>query len=221
MIMELRKFKVRHGDKTAWFNYPDLELEKGCCFVLMGKTGCGKTTLLNALFQYSFSGEVVYEKAEILGDDWRDWGKNRYKFISYMPQYVQNGLNPTLTIGEQIDLVKRCCGAHPAETQQAYFEELGLKEEIIKRYPFEISGGMKQRIALLLGFIKKPALFVLDEPSSALDYITLRKTMNFLKRRKEEGCAIFTVSHHRGFAAGIADKMTVLREDGCSNGYTA
>lgn len=77
---------------------------------------------------------------------------------------------------------------------------------------------MKQRIALLLGFIKKPALFVLDEPSSALDYITLRKAVHFLARRKEEGCAILMVSHHRGFAAGIADKITVLRRDWRSNG---
>jgi ABC-type glutathione transport system ATPase component len=211
--MVLKKFKVRHGKQAAWFNYPDLALEQGCCFVLMGKTGCGKTTLLNALFQYSFSGEVAYEKAEIFGNDWRDWGKNRYEFISYMPQYAQSGLNPTLTIGEQVDLVKRRRGANFDERQQSYFEELGLKEEIIKRYPFEISGGMKQRIALLLGFIKNPVLFVLDEPSSALDYITLRKTMNFLKRRKEEGCAILMVTHHRGFAAGIADKMTVLCEE--------
>jgi len=212
MIMELRKFKVRYGDNATWFNYPDIELEKGGCFVLMGKTGCGKTTLLNALFKHSFSGEVVYEKAKIVGNDWSEWGKNRYKFISYMPQYAQSGLNPSLTIGEQIDLVKRCCGVRSDERQQSYFEELGLRKEMTKRYPFEISGGMKQRIALLMGFIKKPQLFVLDEPSSALDYITLRKTVDFLKRRKEEGCAILMVSHHRGFAAGIADKMAVMRE---------
>jgi len=212
MILELRQFKARYKAQTSWFDYPDLELEKGRCLVLMGKTGCGKTTLLNALFQYPFSGEVVYEKAEILGNDWRNWGKERYEFISYMPQYAQNGLNPSLTIGEQLDMVKRCCSVHPGERQQSYFEELGLKKEVTKYYPFEISGGMKQRIALLIGFIKKPALFVLDEPSSALDYITLRKTMDFLRRRKEEGCAILMVSHHRGFAAGIADKVTVLRE---------
>ncbi|TEB10982.1 ATP-binding cassette domain-containing protein [Pelotomaculum propionicicum] len=211
MIVELRKFKARHGGQAAWFNYPDLELEQGQCVVLMGKTGCGKTTLLNALFQYSFPGEVDYEKAEILGVDWRDRGKNSYGLVSYMPQYAQSGLNPSLTVGEQIDLVRRCC-FHPVENPYAYFEELGLKKDITERYPFEISGGMKQRVALLLGFIKKPALFVLDEPSSALDYITLVKTVNFLKRRKEESCAILMVSHHSGFAAGIADKVKVLRE---------
>ncbi len=212
MILELREFKARYKAQTAWFDYPDLELEKGRCLALLGKTGCGKTTLLNALFQYPFSGEVIYEKAEILGNDWRNWGMERYKFISYMPQYAQSGLNPALTIGEQIDMIKRCCSAHTGERQQSYFEELELTKEVTKHYPFEISGGMKQRVALLIGFIKKPALFVLDEPSSALDYITLRKTMDFLRRRKEEGCAILMVSHQKGFAAGIADKVTVLRE---------
>lgn len=212
MILELRQFKVRYKAQTAWFNYPDLELEKGRCLALMGETGCGKTTLLNALFQYPFSGEVTYRKAEILGNDWRNWGMERYKSISYMPQYAQSGLNPALTIGEQLDIIKRCCSAQSVERQQSIFEELGLKKEVTKHYPFEISGGMKQRIALLIGFIKKPALFVLDEPSSALDYITLRKTMDFLTRRKDEGCAILMVSHHKGFAAGIADKVKELKE---------
>lgn len=212
MILELRQFKVRYKAQTAWFNYPDLELEKGRCLALMGETGCGKTTLLNALFQYPFPGEVTYMKAEILGNDWRNWGMERYKFISYMPQYAQSGLNPALTIGEQLDIIKRCCSAQSVERQQSYFEELGLKKEVTEHYPFEISGGMKQRIALLIGFIKKPDLFVLDEPSSALDYITLRKTMDFLTRRKEEGCAILMVSHHKGFAVGIADKVKELKE---------
>jgi len=69
---------------------------------------------------------------------------------------------------------------------------------------------MKQRVVILMGFIKQPRLFILDEPSSALDFMTLSKTMDFLKKRKHEGAGLIVVSHHLGFATSIADKVIEL-----------
>lgn len=209
MILKVNEFKARyHSINSPWWSYPRLELDKGRCLAIMGKTGCGKTTLLNALFSNSYAGIMEYEVAELMGKDLRAWGRD-YQTISYMPQYAQNGLNPSLTIGEQIELIKKSCNT-PEVRLDLFFKELGLEKEVSSLYPFQISGGMKQRIVILMGFIKQPKLFIMDEPSSALDYITLDKVLNFLKERKREGTSLIVVSHHLGFVTSIADKVIEL-----------
>lgn len=210
MILGLRNFKAQYNKSSSWFTYPNVELKTGTILVIMGKTGCGKTTLLNALLGLSFTGSVNYEQADLLGKDLHCWGRDRYKYISYMPQYAQNGLNPSMTVGEQIAMVRRCCENFLDEKMELYFTELGLEKGLTEMYPFQLSGGMKQRVAMTIGFLKNPRLFVLDEPSSALDYITLDKTINFLKKRKAEDCSIIVVTHDKDLAAGIADQILEL-----------
>lgn len=208
MVLELEDFRIRHQGTDKWFCYPDLNLEAGSCLALMGRTGSGKTTLLSALFEYSFLGAVTYRRARILGRNLRAWGKDRYESISYMPQFVQSGLNPSLTVGQQLRLAGG--GNINEDWLLSYLRELDLAETVEQLYPFQISGGMKQRLALVMGFLKAPRLFVLDEPSSAMDYVTLRRTLRFLRARKAEGCAMVVVSHHPGFIEGIADQVVRL-----------
>ena len=210
MVLELENCRIRHPGAGEWYSYPDLNLTAGFCLALMGRTGSGKTTLLNALFGYSFSGTVMYRRARILGRELRAWGKDRYQVISYMPQFVQSGFNPSLTVGQQLRLAGG--GNIDEDRLRSFFLELDLTETVEQLHPFQISGGMKQRLALVMGFLKAPRLFVLDEPSSALDYITLRRTLRFLRARKAEGCAMVVVSHHPGFIEGIADQVVQLGE---------
>lgn len=208
MVLELEGCRIRYPGAGEWFRYPDLGLAAGSCLALMGRTGSGKTTLLNALFGYSFPGIMAYRRARLLGRDLRAWGKDRYGAISYMPQFVQSGLNPTLTVGQQLRLTGG--GGIEEERLPDFLRELDLAETVEQLYPFQISGGMKQRLALMMGFLKAPRLFVLDEPSAALDHITLGQTLRFLRARKDEGCALVVVSHHRGFIKGIADQAVWL-----------
>lgn len=210
MILALQNFKVQYNKGSSWFTYPDIELNPGTILAIMGKTGCGKTTLLNALFGLSFSGSLNYDQADLLGKDLRSWGRDRYKYISYMPQYAQNGLNPSMTVGEQIMMVRRCSENFQDEKRQLYFTELGLEKGVTEMYPFQLSGGMKQRVIMTLGFLKNPRLFVLDEPSSALDYITLDKMINFLKKRKADDCSIIIVTHDKDLASVVADRVIEL-----------
>lgn len=208
MVLELEDCRVRHRGAGEWLRYPDLNLAAGSCLALMGRTGSGKTTLLSALFGYHFRGSVAYRRARILGRDLRARGKERYRGITYMPQFVQSGLNPSLTVGRQLRLAGG--GRVDEDRLRSYFRELDLAETVEQLHPFQISGGMKQRLALVMGFLQAPRLFVLDEPSSALDCITLRRTLGFLLARKAEGCAMVVVSHHPGFIKGIADEVAWL-----------
>lgn len=207
MVLELKNYKAKY-DKVKFFTYPDIKIYEGNCICIMGSSGCGKTTLLSSIFSMEFSGEVEYDTAMLFGEDIRELKENKYRNLSYMPQYAQDALNPLLSIGQQIELVME--NNIKYGNTKNYLQELELEEKIMKMYPHELSGGMKQRIVMLLGFIKRPKLFVLDEPSSALDYITLFSIVRFLKKRKEEGTSLFIVSHDKSFVKSLADKVYIL-----------
>lgn len=210
MILEIKNYCTTY-DKKRWFSYPTIDLKGGKCVCIMGSSGCGKTTLLNSLFGLSFSGKCKYDKALILEKDIKLWGKDKYKYISYMPQFAQHGLNPCITVSEHIEyILKNNDNVADNNTISYYFDKLELGENIKDLYPKEISGGMKQRVVLLMSFIKRPKLLVLDEPSSALDYITLRNMVDFINERKSEGCGILLVSHDKNFAKALSDKIINL-----------
>lgn len=209
MILKIKNYNINHGNKN--FTYPDLEIKEGECISLMGSSGCGKTTLLNSLFSLNFQGKAQWEEALLFSKDIKLWGEEKYEALSYMPQYAQDGFNPLMTIEKHMELVlenNRSNGGQ--ENVKKYLEELELKEDILKLYPSELSGGMKQRAAILLGFIKSPKLFVLDEPSSALDYYTVLKIVLFLKKRKEEGTSLLIVSHDEVFVDSLSDRVYQL-----------
>lgn len=213
MVLSLVDYMVSYREQSKWITYPDIFISKNECVCLMGESGCGKTTLLNSMFDPYFNGAVRYKTAQIAGKGIKEWGEELFKHISYMPQYSQSGLNPMLSLKEHIDMIEASTEIVDYETIHKYYKQLGLNEDIEKMYPYELSGGMKQRFVMLMGFIKKPKFFVLDEPSSAIDYITLEKMIDFLNHRRSEGCAMLVMSHHKGFSQMIADKVIEISGD--------
>ena len=164
--------------------------------------------MVNSLFSRGFKGKTQYSKAELLGRDIREWGSRLYSIVSYMPQHSQNALNPYATVGKHIKHVQ-----DGNKTTCSYRELLGrleLEADITEKYPHQLSGGMKQRLVMLLGFLKNPELFVLDEPSTAIDPVTLRLIFDFLRQKKEEGTAMLMITHDRGLAAHMADESIEL-----------
>ena len=210
MAVKLLDYKVKYEDGSHWFFYPNICLKAGRCVAILGRSGIGKTTLINSLFCRNFKGLIEYDEALILGKDLNSWGGNIYDHVSYMPQFAQDGLNPSKSIGNQIELVKSNNTGLKKEEIDLYLRDLGLDTDIKKAYPFQISGGMKQRAVLLLSFIKKPKLLILDEPTSALDYFTSINIKNFLRKRKEEGIGMLIISHDKFFVKELADETIVL-----------
>ncbi len=204
-ILELKNYKISYGNKTMI--YEDIEIYEGEFIGLMGTSGCGKTSLLNSLFSYKFSGKTYYDKALLFNRDLRKWQKDKYHCISYMPQFCQDALNPKITIEEQVKLTTK--GNHIEYDKGEVLKVmtmLALKEDVLNKYPFQLSGGMKQRIVLLLSYIKKPRLLILDEPSSALDLITLNAIIKFL-RTIENKCTIILVSHNEELLKNLCHRI--------------
>lgn len=204
-MLLLNNYKIKYEDKIIEYN--DIEIKNGEFIGISGTSGCGKTSLLNSLFGYKFVGEIEYSKAELLGKDIKLFGRDKYKYISYCPQCSQNALNPKLSVIEHIRFTLSSNGIrYDYKKIIRLLNELGLEESILSYYPYMLSGGQKQRIIVLLCVIKEPKLLVLDEPSSAVDIITLKIIVDFLVKIKDS-YTIIIVSHDIKFLNKLCDRI--------------
>jgi len=116
--------------------------------------------------------------------------KVRWIGMSMVPQAAMNALNPVIKVGEQVaEPALIHLGIKKEEAIQLVhkmFQHVGVPDDFINRYPFELSGGMRQRVAIAMALVTSPNLIILDEPTSALDVLTQANIFNVLKRIKQE-----------------------------------
>ena len=161
--------------------YPDISVKKGEAVGIAGKSGCGKTSLFSFLLGELPDSAFSYERAELLGRDLSLWGMERFEKISYIPQFAQSALNPRMKVREHIDAV------------------------------LTLSGGQKQRIVIALAMLKEPELLFMDEPSSAIDFITLRRILEYIWSIKGTTTILMT-AHQRPFLEKAVDRIVELWE---------
>jgi peptide/nickel transport system ATP-binding protein len=139
----------------------------------------------------------------------------RWAQMSLVPQAAMNSLNPVLKVGDQV--------AEPAmvhlglKKEEALnlatrmFKHVGVPNDFLERYPFELSGGMRQRVALAMALVTSPSLIILDEPTSALDLLTQANIMNVLKRIKQElGTSFILITHDIATSSELADEVAIM-----------
>ena len=190
--------------------------------VILGESGCGKTTLAKAILRllprnvHSYTGKVYLEGMETMSmpeEEYRQ--KIRWVKMSMVPQAAMNSLNPVLRVGDQVAepvMVHMDQEKGPAmESAKKMFEHVGVPLDFLHRYAFELSGGMRQRVALAMALVTAPSLIVLDEPTSALDVLTQANIMNVLKRiKKELGVSFILITHDIATSSELADKVAVM-----------
>ncbi len=135
--------------------------------------------------------------------------------MSLVPQAAMNALNPVLKVGDQVaEPAMIHLGVSKAEAlaqAKRMFQHVGVPEDFLSRYPFELSGGMRQRVALAMALVTSPALIVLDEPTSALDLLTQANIMNVLKRIKHElGTSFILITHDIATSSELADEVAIM-----------
>lgn len=201
-----------------------LDVHAGEIYALVGESGCGKSTLA-----YSLLG-VVPEPGRVVGGDVRYRGQSlrtmslnelnhvRGAEISMVFQAAMNAFNPVLTVGRHVE---HSLKAHPdvfpkPEEGRAYFEQLlvSLRLEPVQiwdSFESQLSGGMKQRVAIALALLLKPSVLVLDEPTTALDLLNQRLVIDILKElQRSLGVTIILVTHDLGVVAEIATRVAVM-----------
>lgn len=165
------------------------------------------------------SGKVLYRGIDMLSVDEMKRRSMRGAGMGMIFQNTGASLCPIRTIEQQL---YECVEAHEKISRQAIheralllLEKLNLKsgERILKSYPFQLSGGMNQRVGIMLAMILKPQLLFADEPTSALDVIVQKQTVNeMLKLREMFGTAIVIVTHNIGVVKYMADRIIVMKQ---------
>jgi peptide/nickel transport system ATP-binding protein len=214
-------FKTTHGDVQA-VDGVDFELGANRAVVILGESGCGKSSLAKAILRLlprnagKYSGRVYVDGKDVMALDEEEFRQSvRWASISMVPQAAMNALNPVIRVGEQV--------AEPAIVHlgvergaaislvKKMFQHVGVPEDFISRYPFELSGGMRQRVAIAMALVTSPNLIILDEPTSALDVLTQANIFNVLKRLKKElGISYILITHDIATSSELADDVAVM-----------
>jgi len=201
-MVRLERFEKRYGKRVA-VKPLDLEIAEGECFALLGPNGGGKTSVLRAIvgLHAPSAGRVLVAGVDMLASPDR-----AQQQLAYVPQHVD--LPGMLSVRETLRLFARLRKA-PLSRVDEVLGQLGL-EDSADRLAGELSGGMLQRLGLALGFLGKPRLFVLDEPTANLDPPGVKKLNELLLELKDEGCTIVFSSHLLRTAMELADRVGVL-----------
>ena len=214
-------FKTNSGTVQA-VDGVGFELGTNRAVVILGESGCGKSSLAKAILRLlprnvqSYGGRVFLQDTDVMQYDDEQFRQNvRWAQMSLVPQAAMNSLNPVLKVGEQV--------AEPAmihlgikkeealELARHMFKHVGVPDDFLERYPFELSGGMRQRVALAMALVTSPSLIILDEPTSALDLLTQANIMNVLKRIKHElGISFILITHDIATSSEIADEVAIM-----------
>lgn len=205
------------------------DLHPQSSLALVGESGCGKTTLGLALLRLLPTlGEITGGSISFTGDDGRSrevtamtasqlrrW---RWSEAAMVFQGAQNAFNPVLTIGAQMaDTLRdhapgRIGRREILERSAEALRSVRLEpRRVLGSYPYELSGGMKQRALIATGLLMRPRLLVLDEPTTALDILTQRTVIDLLAELREEfGFAMIFISHDLALAAELADRVITM-----------
>ena len=185
----------------------NFDLDYNRAVVILGESGCGKTSLSKALLRLlprnvdKYTGKVFLQGLDVMTFSNEEYRKNvRWVGMSLVPQAAMNALNPVLKVGDQVAepamLHLSVSKADALGLVYKMFQHVGVPLDFVDRYPFELSGGMRQRVALAMALVTSPSLIVLDEPTSALDLLTQANIMNVLKRIKHElGTSFILITH--------------------------
>lgn len=224
-VLKIEGLNVMYNDEHCILNNIHLSITQGEVIAIVGESGCGKTTLLKTI------ANILPDKATVTSEEMilagqsinqltaKQWQKIRGNEIAVVFQNPLVFFSPVKKIKHhfirsirnhqhisKIEALKK--SVQVMETMNFSRQDA---ERILNSYPFQLSGGMMQRVAIALSILLKPQLLLADEPTSALDVITQKQIMDeLLLMREKVGAAILLITHDLGCAAYIAERIVVM-----------
>lgn len=223
-MLEIKDLTIQYGDKLPVVENFSLSLKKGEIITIVGESGSGKSTVLSSILGLLpnggkiISGDIIYNGESMLSKSLNQWRELRGTEITMISQDSGGTLNPIRKIGKQfveyIQTHSRMSAKEAEEKAKDMFSKVNLPdpEIIMKSYPHQLSGGMKQRVGIAMALTFHPKIILADEPTSALDVITQAQIVKeIMGLRKKFDTSIIMVTHNLGVAAYISDKIIVMQ----------
>ncbi|MFT4214305.1 MAG: dipeptide/oligopeptide/nickel ABC transporter permease/ATP-binding protein [Microbacterium sp.] len=227
-VLEIRDLTVGYdqpdGSHIEVVHGVSLDIRKGEVHGLIGESGSGKTQtafgVLGLLPRggHVTGGSIVYEGTELADASERVYADVRGKRIGYIPQEPMSNLDPSFTIGSQlVEPLRKNLGLSKAEATQRSLDLLARvgipnPKRTFDAYPFEVSGGMAQRVLIAGAVSTDPDLIIADEPTTALDVTVQAEVLDLLRDlQAERHMAMLLVTHNFGVVADLCDRVTVMQ----------
>ena len=223
-MLEIKDLSVQYGKQAPTIEHFNLSMKKGEIISVVGESGSGKTTVIRAVLGALAgggrvsTGDIRFHGHSLLSNTKDEWRNLRGTRISMIFQDCGGTLNPIRKIGSQY--VEYICTHTDVSKAEAWKKGCSMlqkmrlpdAENIMKSYPHQLSGGMRQRVGIAMAMTFNPELLLADEPTSALDVSVQRQVVReMLKLRELFGTAIVIVTHDIGVVRAMADTVLVLK----------
>ena len=193
-------------------------IDKGESIGIAGESACGKSTLGLSIIQMIsngkiYSGKIQFDGKSLLDVSDDEFNKSiRWKEISMVFQGAMNSLDPVFSIQQQFEEVLKQHNFE-GDSKQSILQSLNsvnLDESVLKKFPHELSGGMKQRVVIAMALILKPKFVIADEPTTALDVLIQAQIVNLFKKLKKDGQSFMIISHDLAVLSEVAEKIGIM-----------
>lgn len=226
-LLQVRDLKVEfdtYGGIVRAVRGVSFDVQAGKTLAIVGESGCGKSVTVQALMGLIpvppgriTSGSALLRGSEVLNLPLKQANQIRGRQIGMIFQDPMTSLNPTMTVGKQIVETLRIHEGYSADRARARAIELLEMVQIpeartrVDLYPFQYSGGMRQRVMIAMAIACNPSVLIADEPTTALDVTIQAQILQLLKRlQREQGMSIILITHDLGVVAQMADHVAVM-----------
>nr|WP_202111882.1 ABC transporter ATP-binding protein [Saccharibacillus sp. WB 17] len=199
-----------------------LAVREGEFMALVGQSGSGKSLLSQAIGQLlppnlHASGRIMFDGSNLLDRKPKEMRALRGSRISYIFQDYQGAFTPFRSIGAHFDEYQKVHGEKSAAVRRSKaaeaLESVGLDAKLLRRYPFQLSGGQLQRASIATALMLSPRLLIADEVTTALDSVSGHRVLELLARKQAEtGCAILFITHDWRHVRRYANRLSVMKE---------
>ena len=223
-MLEINDLTIQYGAQPPTVEHFDLSMKQGEIISVVGESGSGKTTVIRAVLGALpgtgrvTAGDIRFHGESLLAKAAEEWRKLRGTRMSMIFQDCGGTLNPIRRIGSQfVEYIRIHTDISKQEAwdkARSMLEKMRLpdSENIMKSYPHQLSGGMRQRVGIAIAMTFNPELLLADEPTSALDVTTQAQIVReMMELRDRFGTGIIIVTHNLGVAAYMADQLIVMQ----------